>query len=109
METLTHSSGLFTAAKRHWRHFILAWLFPVFLYASWLVLPITQRNAFAWFIALDLPIFWIAGYVATTPYRRRLVSMPQAGFWVVLMPIVIWCLLVFLPFALRARLSRQMQ
>jgi hypothetical protein len=102
METLVGSPGLFASAQRHWRHFILAWLFPVFLYVSWIALSLsglmTPRNELAWLFGLEMPIFFAAGYFAGAPYRRRLVSISHAAFWLVLIPVAIWCALVFVPF-----------
>jgi hypothetical protein len=94
-------------------HFIFAWLWPIFFYTSWLALSwrgsLTQGNAFAWFFALELPVFCAAGLVASAPYRRRLVPVSHAVFWLVLVPIAIWCFLVFLPFTLLLVLPQQVR
>ncbi len=113
METLSGTSGLFATAKRYWGHFIFAWLWPIFFYTSWLALSwrgsLTQGNAVAWFFALELPVFCAAGLVASAPYRRRLVPVSHAVFWLVLVPIAIWCFLVFLPFTLLLVLPQQVR
>jgi hypothetical protein len=54
------------------------WLWPIFFYASWLILgslgALTSKSAWLMcFFIIELPAFWLAGFVAGTPYRKRVI------------------------------------
>jgi hypothetical protein len=104
MEALSEPPGLFAAARRHWRHFVFAWSWPIFFYASSLGLSwcgfLTPRNEWVWFLGFETPVFWAAAYLASAPYRQRLIRTWQAVFWILVIPILLWLVLALLPAAI---------
>jgi hypothetical protein len=88
--------------RLHWRHFILAWLFPFLFYLSFmaqsLLGPIRSKYA-GWILLGEIGALVLSGIWSSTPYRRRKVSRGQAFFWILLVPVLIFVLLSVLPFA----------
>jgi hypothetical protein len=106
MLTTAHSrTSLWLTAKTHWRYFIAMWLWPIFAYFSWFFLGVTgaletKRSSLAWFLILELPVFWISWYVSNKPHRLRVVPSSHAIFWTMIVPFMIWGILCFSPFLL---------
>lgn len=104
MQAFSQNDGLWTVGRRYWRYFIFVWLWPVYFYASWLLgaaFGLTTRVQYLFYVVLvELPPFFFCFYIARKPYRDRLVTPTQAIFWSMIVPLAIWALLVFLPFAL---------
>jgi hypothetical protein len=84
-----------------WRHFGLAWAFPIFLYLSFvaesLLGPIQSSNAI-WIELGSVGALVLAGVVSSAPYRRRKATVGQTLFWILLFPAFIFVLLALLPF-----------
>jgi uncharacterized membrane protein len=92
---------LWYVGRSNWRHFLLAWLFPLFLYLSFvaesLLGPIRSSNA-TWTEVGSVSVLVLTGIVSSAPYRRRKATLGQTFFWILLVPIVIFVLLSLLPF-----------
>jgi hypothetical protein len=89
------------SATRQWRYFIFAWLFPVFVYAIFVVmssLGVVSARASVWFFLMIVAVLLLFGWLAITPYRRRSVTAVQAIIWIVVTPILIFFALDALPF-----------
>ncbi|MEY2413394.1 MAG: hypothetical protein QOD84_2000 [Acidobacteriaceae bacterium] len=92
---------LWYVGRRNWRHFLLAWLFPLFLYLSFvaesLLGPIRSSTAI-WIEIGSVGVLVLASIVSSAPYRRRNATLGQTFFCILLVPIVIFVLLSLLPF-----------
>ncbi len=94
-------SGFSAAAKLNWRHFIFAWIFPLYLYGITIVMSlwgVVSVRAGMWFFLMDITIFLIFAALATVPLWRRRVTVIHAAFWVVIVPLIIVGALLALPF-----------
>lgn len=87
---------LLDAAKIFWQYFILAWLFPIFVYFSE---PIAERigqppNIF--FTYIDLPFFFIGIIVSAIPWFQGNILYKHCTFWGIAFPFIIWTSIVFI-------------
>jgi hypothetical protein len=92
---------LSAAAKLNWRHFIFAWIFPLYLYGITIVMSlwgVVSVRAGMWFFLMDIIIFLLFAGLATVPLWRRRVTAIQAAFWVIVVPLIILSALLALPF-----------
>jgi hypothetical protein len=92
---------LWEVGRLHWRHFLLAWLYPMFLYLSLIgqsrTSPISD-DKMRWFSLSALGLFVLSILLASTPYRRRKITRGQAVFWILIVPSFVLLLLSQLPF-----------
>jgi hypothetical protein len=99
---------LWMAGCLHWRYFILAWLFPILFYLSFiaqsLLGPIRSRYV-GWILLGEIGALVLSGFWSSTPYRRQKVSGGQALFWILLVPVFIFVLLSVLPFRLAVTIT----
>src|SRR5258708_32845355 len=88
-------------AKRHWRHFLFAWLWPLLLCASNIFLssrgPDADRFFWSCVVAL-LTTFVVFAYIAALPYWRGQIKIGQALLWLVVAPSIVLVVLSLLPF-----------
>jgi hypothetical protein len=101
MPASSYWKGLGASATLHWRYFIFAWLFPPFVYATFVVmssLGVVSARASVWFFLMIVAVLVLSGWLASTPYRRRSVTAVQAAIWIVVVPILIFSALDMLPF-----------
>jgi hypothetical protein len=92
---------LWYVGRRNWRHFLLAWLFPLFLYLSFVaesLLGPIQSSTATWIEVGSVGVLVLTGVVSIAPYRRRKATFGQTFFWILLVPAVIFVLLALLPF-----------
>jgi hypothetical protein len=93
--------GLGASARLHWQYFVFAWMFPVFVYATFVVmssLGVVSARASVWFLLMVVAVLLLFGWIAITPCRRRSVTAVQAAIWIIVVPILIFCALDSLPF-----------
>src|SRR5579885_2206185 len=89
------------AAKREWRFFIFAWIYPLYLYFVMLFmssLSLISARASLWWLLSDLVIFILFAWLATLPYRRKTATASQLIVWTVVIPVLILCGTALLPF-----------
>src|SRR5271154_736602 len=101
MRASSRFRALSAAAKLHWRHFIFAWIFPLYLYGINVVMSlwgVVSVRAGMWFLLMDISIFLLFAGLATVPLWRRRVTAMQAAFWVIIVPTIILGALLALPF-----------
>jgi len=101
MSARTYLSSLVLAAKTHWRYFVFAWLFPLYLCGGVVVMStrgqVVSARASLWWFLIDVLVFVAFVWVATTPLRRRAVTISQAAIWLVIVPLLILVALALLP------------
>jgi hypothetical protein len=102
MPTLAHGFvNSWLVARRHWKYFLFAWLWPLLLYASNIFLSSRGADAdrFFWvcMVAL-LTSFSVFAYIAALPYWRGQIRIGQALLWLVAVPLIVLVLLSLLPF-----------
>ena len=85
--------------RNHWRHFIWAWIFPVFVLIV-LLLPSYAKHPVAIFATVVLPVLALCYHVAWKPVRSRQVAPTIGVFYVVLIPFLIWGAMLALIFGL---------
>jgi len=85
---------LSAVAKRHWRYFLGIWLFPVFVFVAWPLLPGIREYAFQYFFLLVTPIFFACNWMAQKPLRSGEVTKLQTVAIAVIAPFGIWCAVV---------------
>jgi hypothetical protein len=93
--------GSWTVAKRHWRHFLFAWAWPLLLYASMIFMSSRGADAdrFFWGCAIVLlTTFFVFAYIAAVPYWRGQIRIGQAVLWLVVVPTIVLVVLSLLPF-----------
>ena len=93
--------GLSAAAKLHWRHFIFAWIFPLYLYGIMITMSlwgVVSVRAGMWFFLMDTIVFLLFAGLATVPLWRRRVIAIHTAFWIIVVPLVILSALLALPF-----------
>jgi hypothetical protein len=85
----------------HWRHFLLAWLYPVFLYLLLIALsrasPISG-DALPWLFLGAITLFVVSILVASVPYRRREITRGQAFVWILVAPSIVLLVIFQIPF-----------
>jgi hypothetical protein len=59
---------------------------------------VVSVRAGMWFFLMDAIIFSLFAGFATVPLWRHRVTAVQAAFWVVIVPLIILCALLVLPF-----------
>jgi hypothetical protein len=95
------SVNSWSVAKRHWPHFIFAWVWPLLLYAAMIFLSTRGPDAdrFLWGCTGALLITFLAfGYFAALPYWRGQIRLGQALLWLVVVPTIVLVLLSLSPF-----------
>jgi hypothetical protein len=101
MSTPPRSKGLWLVGRFHWRHFMFAWLAPIFLYLSMVVesqFGAIQAGYLVWIGLIEIAVLVMFGAFASAPYRHRHISRGQAFFWILLVPVFILVVLSLLPF-----------
>jgi hypothetical protein len=87
-------STLLGVARKHWRSFLPAWLFPfVFLYGGRISEHIEHPLLFLWVIAL--PLFFWSSIRASNPWINKEIGYWYFVFWGMLVPFALWVLAVF--------------
>jgi ABC-type amino acid transport system permease subunit len=93
---------LWAVGRLHWRYFLLAWSYPVFLYLSLIALslsgPISNDNM-PWLFLGALCLFVVSIVLGSVPYRRRKITGGQAFFWILIVPSVVLLLFSQMPFS----------
>jgi hypothetical protein len=95
------SANSWSIAKRHWPHFIFAWVWPLLLYAAMIFLSSRGPDAdrFLWGCTVVLLITFLGfGYFAALPYWRGQIRLGQALLWLVVVPTIVLLLLSLSPF-----------
>jgi hypothetical protein len=89
------------ALKKHWKRFVWMWMFPPVFLATALV-PQFHDHPMAFFLLVDLPLFFVCYFIASKPVRRHEVTARQGVVAIVVLPVAIWASLVFGLFGLIA-------
>jgi len=92
----TKPDTLFGAAKRYWKNFVLAWLFPIFFYYSESIAKQIDLPFRIFFTYIDMPIYFFAFIVSIIPWVRRKILYKHITFWALLFPFMIWVFIVFI-------------
>jgi len=83
----------------HWKRFVWIWLFPPpFLFS--VLVPAFSRYPRAFFLMVDLPLFFTCYYMASKPVRKQEITVGQGMVALVVVPFVLWALLIFSIFGL---------
>lgn len=83
------------AAKKHWRSFLPAWLFPiVFFYGGKIADRADHPGLF--FFAIAIPLFFWSYGRASSVWTRREISYRHAVLMGLLAPLVVWVVVVLL-------------
>ena len=101
MRTPSRSPGLWLVGRLQWRHFMYAWLAPIFLYLSMVVesqFGTIQAGYLVWILMFEIAVLVMFGVLASAPYRHRHITRGQALFWILLVPAFILVVLSLLPF-----------
>jgi len=88
-------------AKRHWPHFLFAWVWPLLFYAFNIFLSSRGADADRFFWGCTgalLTTFFLFAYVAALPYWRGQIKIGQALLWLVVVPTIVLVVLSLLPF-----------
>jgi hypothetical protein len=89
---------LWAVGRLHWRYFLLAWSYPVFLYLSLIALslngPISNDSMPSLFLGA-ICLFVVSIVLASVPYRRRKITGGQA---LLMVPSVVLLLFSQAPF-----------
>jgi hypothetical protein len=94
IEHTEEQSSLLQAAKRHWRSFVPAWVFPVGFFFGWLATKET-KHSFVIFIFLFVPFFFWSFFRSAQPWMRREIKYSHYSFWAMVVPFFIWVILVY--------------
>ena len=101
MEPLRTTLG--GTARRFWRHFAPAWVFPVvFLYGG--VASESLGHALLFFVLVVTPLFFWSFFRSTRPHREKLIPYWHWVFWGVLVPFLVWGVAVLTRLALLRQL-----
>jgi peptidoglycan/LPS O-acetylase OafA/YrhL len=94
---------LWAVGGMYWRYFLLAWLYPMFLYLSLVVLSRTSPvsgDTLPWLFLGAITLFGVSILVASVPYRRRKITRGQAFIWILLIPGIVLLVISQIPFSL---------
>ena len=95
------TKDLWAVGRSHWRYFLLAWLYPMFLYLSLIALsrasPVSG-DTLPWLFLFAMVLFVVSILVASIPYRRRKITWGQAFFWILIVPSIVLLILSQAPF-----------
>jgi hypothetical protein len=97
----SRSPGFWLVGSLHWRHFMFAWLAPIFVYLSMAVesqFGTIQVGYLVWILMFEIAVLVLFGVFASAPYRHRHITRGQALFWILLVPVFISVVLSLLPF-----------
>jgi hypothetical protein len=92
---------LWAVGQLHWRYFLLAWLYPMFLYLSLIALSRTSPisgETLPWLFLGAITLFVVSILVASVPYRRRKITRGQALVWILIIPSIVLLVISQIPF-----------